>query len=318
MISVIIPNYNGIDHLETCLNSLFSQTYKDFNVILVDNNSADGSVEFVETHYKEVEIIKLNMNTGFAKAVNAGIEQAFNKINPSHILLLNNDVECPQTYIAEMMKGFIEKNIGCVACKMLNYYNRDTIDDCGDFIKRMGSPYARGHGQKDEGQFNKPEYIFGACAGAAIYKKEVFETLGLFDGDFFAYYEDIDFSLRMQLAGYKCYYNPMAVCYHKRGATTGHLAGFQTMLCEKNLIALRIKNYPLSLLIKYSPVFFLARIKRYYSFIRYNSFKVFLKALEGYLRGLSEIPKSLRKRKTIQESKKVSDDYLESIFTDAN
>jgi GT2 family glycosyltransferase len=208
-------------------------------------------------------------------------------------------------------------NVSVVAVKMLNYFNRDIIDDAGDFIKANGgSPLARGNGQKDIGQYDSPEYIFGACAGAAFYKKEVFEKAGFFDEDFFAYYEDIDFSFRLQLMGHKCFYQPEAVCYHKRGGTSSVAThGFQTEMCERNLILMRIKNYPLSILILYQPLFFIARLKRYYSFIRFHSLTIFLRAVRGYLRGsalsLFQIPKRFR----IMKDKNVSASYIKSLFS---
>lgn len=314
MISIVIPNFNGLSHLEVCYNSLRNQSYKDFTIVLVDNNSKDESVKFTEKNYPEVKILKLDFNTGFSVAVNEGIKYSMDILESDFILLLNNDTECKPDFLEEMIKGFKDENTGSVACKMINFYDRNIIDDAGDFIKRKGSPFARGFEEKDSGQFDKAEFIFGACAGAAIYKREVVEKIGYFDDDFFAYYEDVDFSFRMQLAGFKCFYNPKAVCYHKRGATTSSKSGFQTMLCEKNLIALRIKNYPASTLIKWFPYFFMIRFVRYYRFYRDHSSELLKSAVKGYFKGLSEIPKSLKKRSKIQKMKTVSTDYIESLF----
>jgi GT2 family glycosyltransferase len=310
MISIVIPNYNGKHHLKDCFDSLIAQTYKDFEIILVDNNSKDGSIEFTMQNYPQVMILPMRYNTGFAKAVNEGIKHATGE----YVLLLNNDTECEKNFLNEMLKGFKTEDIGCVACKMINFYDRTKIDDAGDFIKAKGSPYARGYSETDAKQYDKEEYIFGACAGAAIYKKEIFQTVGYFDEDFFAYYEDVDFSFRMQLEGYKCLYNPKAICYHKRGATSSSTSGFQTMLCEKNLVALRIKNYPTSLLIKWFPFFALVRMKRYYLFWRDHSFSLAVSGFKGFLKGLAEIPKSLKKRKGIQKNKKADTKYIESLF----
>lgn len=314
MIYIVIPNYNGLRHLKDCFDSLRNQSYKEFKIILVDNNSMDDSIDYTNQNYPEIITLKLSTNTGFAKAVNAGIKYALKDGSVKYIVLLNNDIECDINFIAELKKGIEENDCGSCASKMFNFYDRKVIDDTGDFIKRKGSPFARGHAELDKGQYDKPEYIFGACAGAAIYKREIFEKVGLFDEDFFAYYEDIDFDFRMQLAGFKCYYNPLAVCYHKRGATTRDKIGFETMLCEKNLVAVRLKNYPFSLLVKYGPYFFLARFRRYYFFYRDYSFKVLKSAVVGYFKGLKEIPKSLRKRKKIQRNKVVNNTYIESLF----
>jgi len=318
LISAVIPTYNGLQHLQVCFDSLKNQTIRmhtQVKVVLVDNGSSDSTREFVKTNYPDVELISLDKNYGFAKAVNEGIKFSLKDENISHILLLNNDIECSENFLEEMLEGFIDDTVGSVACKMMNYYNRNIIDDAGDFIKLIGSPYARGHAEEDKGQYDTPEYIFGACAGAALYRKEIFNKIGFFDEDFFAYYEDVDFSLRSQLAGFKCYYNPKAVCYHKRGATSGYTSGWQTMLCEKNLVALRIKNYPLSLYIKLNPLFLVGRLKRYYGLLRAGNYKVFRSSIKGYLLGLLQYPRSLLKRRKVQSLKKMDNKYINSIFT---
>lgn len=314
MVYIVIPNYNGLHHLKDCFDSLRAQTYKEFKIILVDNNSDDESINYANQNYPEVITIELTTNTGFAKAVNEGIKYSLKDNKTTGIILLNNDIECDINFVKELVNAINENDCGSTASKMMNFFDRSTIDDAGDFIKRKGSPYARGHAELDNGQYDKPEYIFGPCAGAAIYKKEVFEKIGFFDEDFFAYYEDIDFSFRMQLMGFKCFYNPLAICYHKRGATTRDKIGFETMLCEKNLVAVRIKNYPLPLLLKYEGYFFLVRFRRYYIFFKNFSYKVFKSAFIGYIKGLKEIPKSFKKRKDIQRTKVVSNEYIESLF----
>ncbi len=314
MISVIIPNYNGIEHLKQCFDSLRRQTLREFSVIMIDNNSSDDSVKFVSENYSEVKIIRMSSNTGFAKAVNQGIKIAMLDEKTDYIVLLNNDTECDANFLSEMKKGFRDSSTGSVACKMLNFNERNKIDDAGDFIKSKGSPYARGYEETDTGQYDKGEFIFGACAGASAYRKEVFRRAGFFDEDFFAYYEDVDFSFRLQLCGYKCFYNPDAVVYHKRGATTSNRLGFQTMLCERNLVALRIKNYPLSILILNLPVFMLVRIKRYFLFLTKHSSSLFFSALKGYCQGVLKIPKSIGKRREIQRLKTVGNDYIKSIL----
>lgn len=317
MTDVIIPNFNGLENLKCVLASLSAQTVKDFGIIIVDNGSSDGSVEFVESNYKEAVIIKNGTNLGFSRAVNIGIKYSLEKNNSDYIILLNNDIEVERDFMEKGIRTFDGINdAGFVACKMLNFYNRDMIDDTGDFIRRNGGiPMARGHGEKDTGQYDIPGYVFGACAGAAFYKSELFRNAGLFDGDFFAYLEDVDLSFRFQLAGYRCWYNPEIICYHKRRETTSRFDGWETYYTEKNLVALRLKNYPFGLYIKYSPLFFLARASRFTKYLgnRYPK-GTFRFAIKGYLKGLSEIPKSLAKRRKIQRSKKVKSEYLENIF----
>jgi hypothetical protein len=322
MISVVIPTYNGIEHLKICFDSLLNQTIdsktlklnEDYRIVLVDNGSIDNTVDFVKNNYNNIELICLGSNTGFAKAVNEGIKHSLTDRNISHILLLNNDIECKNDFLDKMLKGFVADNVGSVACKMLNYFDRNKIDDVGDFINLIGSPYARGHAETDKGQYNKPEYIFGACAGAALYKREVFQKVGFFDEDFFAYYEDVDFSLRMQMYGYKCFYNPEAECYHKRGATTSYKSGFQTKLCEQNLVTLRIKNYPLLTYMQLQPLYAIARIKRYFSFFFRYEYSLFFKAVSGYFNGLKQFPGSIKKRRKILSEVNISNSEFKKLF----
>lgn len=314
MVSVIIPNYNGEQHLRECLNSLKEQSFEKFDIIIVDNNSSDKSLEIINSEYGYVKLINMKSNSGFSKAVNAGISFALKNSNIKYIILLNNDIRCDKDFVRELISGFSESDTGSVASKMLNFYNAEIIDDAGDFINKRGLPTARGHKEKDSPEFNIQEHIFSACAGAAAYRREVFEIIGLFDEDFFAYYEDIDFSFRMQSAGYKCFYNPKAFCYHKRGATFSSRGELTTMFCEKNLVALRLKNYPVTLLFKYQFLFFFSRIVRYYRFWRDHSFKVFVYALRGYLKGLFEIPKNLKKRKTIRENRILNSKQIENLL----
>jgi GT2 family glycosyltransferase len=316
ILDIIIPTYNGIDNLKLVLNSLYRQSFRDFRIIVVDNASTDGSVEYIENEFRDVIIIRNPDNFGFAKAINTGLKYSLGNSKPEYVLLLNNDIELETDFLMKGIASFgISDEIGSVAVKMMNYYNRDFIDDTGDFIKANGgSPLARGMEEKDEGQYDKAEYIFSACAGAAFYKTEVFVKTGLFDEDFFAYLEDVDLGFRLQLAGYKCYYNPGIICYHKRGDTSGKVNGLVVEYSEKNLIALRLKNYPLFLYILYSPLFFLARCSRYFRFFFFYPKGIFSSAVRGYLKGVSEIPSSLHKRRIIMANKKVSSSYIRSLF----
>lgn len=300
--------------MKSCLSSLRDQVVNDFETIIVDNGSTDQSVEFVNEHYPEVQLLELNENMGFAKATNIGIRKALMDKDVHYIVLLNNDIECDRNYLLELSKSFDNDEIGSVCPKMLNYYNRDVLDDTGNIINKKGFPYSRGQGQKDLGQYDTTELIFSACAGAAMYKKEVFDDVGYFDEDFFAYYEDVDFGFKLQLYGYKCIYNPKAVCYHKRGGTTSTNKNLYIMLIERNIVTLRIKNYPFTILFTYSVYYQLARIYRFLKYIFLVSPSYFFSAFRGYLQGIFMIPKSLIKRYRVLQNKKVDSKYIKNIM----
>jgi len=316
-VSVIIPNYNGVEHLEDCLESLAKQSYPSFVTILVDNFSDDCSIKLASQIMPDIKIIKLDRNKGFTGAVNEGITYSLNIKDIQYILLLNNDTICAETFIAEMVTGLETTDAGSAACKLLKFPSDDVklIDAAGDFIKlNGGSPYARGHNEIDAGQYDKKEYVFAASGAASMYKRDVFEVVGLFDEDFFAYYEDVDLNLRMQLAGFKCIYLPEAVCYHKRGASFNKIKGLEIKLRERNLIYLRIKNYPFMFLLKYSLIFHIARLKRFYFYLTKGTFYIFVCAIKGFLLGQISIIKILRKRRTVISSIKVSNEYIKKLI----
>jgi hypothetical protein len=314
LIEIIIPNYNGVSHLQSCLPSLFNQTYKNFKVKVIDNASNDLSVKFIIENFPQVEIIELKRNYGFAKAVNSGIKSALINNEVDFIVLLNNDIECDTNLLRELVNGFKNSDIGSVACKMLNFYDRNLIDDTGIVVKLRGLPYSRGNGEIDRGQYDKDEYIFGACGGAVIYRKEVISEVGYFDEDFISYYEDVDYSFRLQSLGYKCLFNPKAICYHKRGGTANLDSPYRSYLCERNLVAVRVKHYPLWVLVVFSPIYFIARFRRYFFDIFKRSLKEVLYEMWGYLIGLWGIPRSIKKRIKIRGKKKVTDKYILSLL----
>lgn len=322
-ISIIIPNLNGLKHLGYCIPSIYSQKKEidkesslEYKIIIVDNGSHDGSADFIEKNYPEINLIKFSTNTGFAAAVNAGIKFSMEHYPGNIILLLNNDIELKEDFLAEGVKTFsVYSDCSITAVKMMNFGERKKIDDTGNFItKKGGTSYPRGNGQLDTGQFDKPEYIFGACAGAAFYKEEVFKTAGLFDERFFAYLEDIDISFRAQLAGFKCVYRPDAVCYHRRGGSTISTFKFQMRMNERNMVWLRIKNYPLLLYIIYQPLFFAARLRRFYFILKHNGFESLAAAIKGYFEGIIKAVTFIPARCKIQKMKKVSTKYIYSLF----
>lgn len=312
MISIIIPNFNGKHHLESCLPSLYIQSHKDFEIIIIDNGSTDTSVDYIKKNYPDIKIIELGKNYGFAKAVNIGIKYTLQNKYNKYILLLNNDIECDKHFISELLKGFKNESIGSVGGKMLNYYKRNIIDDTGIQLKFKSPPRPRGHNTLDEHQYDNEEYIFGACGGAAIYKREVFDKIGKFDEDFVSYYEDVDFSFKLQYFGYKCLYNPKAICYHKRGGTASSI--YRNYYCEKNLVALRIINYPFRILLFFSPIYFLVRIKYYFLSFHKQTIKESYWAIKGYIKGTLSIINHFKKRYKIQKNKNVSTKYILNLF----
>lgn len=241
-VSVVIPNYNGLAYLEGVLQSLENQTLKNYEVILVDNGSADGSCAYVEKTYPWVRIVKLSENFGFCKAVNEGIFLS----EAPYVLLLNNDTEVKENFLEEMLNAIRrhERAFSCAA-KMIQFHDREKLDDAGNYYCALGWSYARGKG-KDVHTYENEERIFAACAGAAIYRKEVFETIGYFDEEHFAYLEDTDIGYRARIYGYENWYAPKAEVYHVGSGTSGSRYNqFKTRYSSRNNIYLLYKNMPL-------------------------------------------------------------------------
>lgn len=240
-VSVIIPNYNGIAFLDGVLGSLERQTLKNFEVIVVDNGSSDGSSAFVAANYPWVHVVELPENLGFCGAVNKGIRMA----RAPYVLLLNNDTEVEKDFLEEMAAALHRhKRAFSCAAKMIQYHDRDKLDDAGNYYCALGWSYARGKG-KDIHTYEKEEQIFAACGGAAIYRKKILEKIGLFDEEHFAYLEDTDIGYRARIHGYENWYAPKAVVYHVGSGTSGSRYNqFKTRYSSRNNVYLIYKNMP--------------------------------------------------------------------------
>ncbi|MGA9138887.1 MAG: glycosyltransferase family 2 protein, partial [Methanocella sp.] len=211
LVSVVIVNYNGMRFLEGCLSSLMKQSYSPIEIILVDNGSSDGSLEFVKSHYAMVKIIENDRNLGFAIANNEGIGITKGKL----IATLNIDTEVTPCWVEAHVRAMAsDAMIGMCSSKMLSMGDPRIIDSTGLCISRSGACWDRGQYETDAGQYEETEEVFGPCAGAAMYRKEMLDKIGLFDEDFFAYMEDADLAFRGQLAGWKCIYVPEAIALH--------------------------------------------------------------------------------------------------------
>ncbi|MEI6498875.1 MAG: glycosyltransferase family 2 protein [bacterium] len=306
--SIIIPNWNGQKFLQVCLDSIREQSYKNFEIIIIDNGSIDDSIAFLEKNYPEVRLIKLPRNIGFSPAVNLGIVAAKNEL----IFLLNNDTELDREFLAEMSRAVDKyQDAGMYASKMLSFTDRSIIDTCGDRMTWSGRSYKFGEGEKDGENYSKSYYTFGACGGAVVYRKSMLGQIGLFDEDFFAYLEDVDIDFRAQLAGFKCVFVPDAKVFHIGSATSNRISGFAFRLMIKNHYHLIFKNYPTSKIITNLHKILYSDLRFFAAAIRYHMVGAYL---TGAYQAISEFPKMIAKRREIQKSKKVSNKYLDSII----
>lgn len=240
-VTVVIPNLNGEAYLGPCLDSLRAQTAGEFPVIVVDNGSADGSVALIEREYPEVRLEKLDRNYGFCRAVNIGIELS----KTPYVILLNNDTVCAPGFV-EALTEAIKARPDCFSCasKMVQMHNPAAMDNAGDYYCALGWAFAAGK-NRPAVSYSRRREIFSACAGAAIYRRAVFDEIGLFDEAHFAYLEDVDVAYRAKIAGYRNYYIPEAVVRHVGSATSGSVYNeFKTKYSSRNSIYLIYKNMP--------------------------------------------------------------------------
>lgn len=245
-VTVVIPNYNGSDYLRECLDSLEKERNREgappFEVIVVDNGSEDGKVRALLSERPQVRKVFLPENTGFCHAVNVGIQMA---VTP-YVILLNNDTKVYPGFVGALL-GAIEKDPGCfsVSARMLMWDRPELVDDAGDLYCVLGWSLARGKGKAACG-YERPASVFSACGGAAIYRRSVFEEIGLFDEAHFAYLEDLDIGYRARIYGYHNRYEPEARVLHYGSASTGsRYNAFKIKLSAANNVCVIGKNMPL-------------------------------------------------------------------------
>lgn len=239
--TIVIPNYNGKHFMQPCLQSLQDQTSSDFEILVVDNHSTDGSLEYMQEFYPNIRVIALDQNYGFSRAVNEGIRHS----QTPYVILLNNDTTVDKYYVEAMINA-IEKSsrIFSVSSKMIQMYHPELIDSAGDLYTLLGWGICRGTG-RPVSNYTEMDQIFTACAGAAIYRKSIFDEIGYFDESHFAYLEDIDIGYRAKIYGYLNMYCPDALVYHVGSGTSGSkYNSFKVKLSARNSIWLIYKNMP--------------------------------------------------------------------------
>ena len=308
--SIIIPHLNGRHHLDDCLNSLRRQTFRDFEVILVDNGSTDGSQEYVRQHFPELRLLELGQNRGFTGACNAGWQAA----QGQYILLLNNDTEADPRWLECIVDAFGRyPQAGIIASKMLLFDQRDHFHTAGDYYRLDGMPGNRGVWQPDRGQYNDEEPVFSACGGAAAYRRQLLDQIGFLDDDFFFSCEDMDVAWRAHLAGWQVIYVPTAVVYHKLKATAGDVTG--SYYDGRNFLYLIWKNYPGSLLRRHWWPILRSQLRLTTQALRAWRGAAARAKLRGQLAGLLGLFKMLPKRRHIQSNRRITDEALTARLT---
>ncbi len=290
---VIIVNWNGRHHLSRCLPSLRAQTYRDFETIVVDNGSTDESIAWLKKNYPAIRLIRNTENIGFAAANN----QAIQATNNPYVVTLNNDTVATPTWLAELVLAIeSDDSVGMVASQILLNDRPQVIDSAGIEVDWTGTAWQRRRGESADGNDIWQE-VFGPCAAAALYRRAMLDDIGLFDEDFFVYYEDVDLAWRAQNAGWRCLYAPRAQVYHAHSATGGQDPSHKWYFIGRNKVWTLIKNYPTARLLVTWPLVlgFEFTAMLYALMIKHSA-----APLRGRLDGWLAISSAWRKRRTVR------------------
>lgn len=306
-LTVAIATYNGRKLLPTVLDSLQAQTLAGrMHIIVVDDYSSDGTTEWLGEAWPSIELIAHTRNLGVTRSLNECLELARGEF----VALLNNDVELEPDCL-ELLVDELERHPDAAAScpKLRDFHQRERLDGTGDIYTWWGMATRRGHGQLDQGQYDRAEEIFGACAAVAVYRRAALEVVGGLDQDFFAYLEDVDWSMRAALAGLSCRYQPRAVAYHMGSATLGEgPSEFNLYHIWRNGLWIIIKDIPLAVIVRRGPQLIAGQAAHLLTAVRNKRVRVWLRAWRDALRGL---PSVLAKRRAVQANRKISRAELE-------
>ena len=307
LVSIIVLNWNGKRFLRECLESLCNQTYRELEIIFVDNDSIDGSVDFVVEQFPFIRVVKLDQNYGFA----GGNRKALGYCKGDYIALLNNDTRVEGKWLENLVSPMIkDSSVGICASKLLVEMT-GRIDSAGDVLTTWGVGFKRGCGE-DPNLYLDEQNVFGACAAAALYRRTMLDDVGFLDEDFFFNDEDTDLNFRAQLAGWKCMFVPSALVCHKVNATIGNLSDLHVYYHVRNLEFLWLKNMPKELMLRYAHHKLIQELGSFlYLCVRHGKWDAFFK---GKRDALQFFPRMLKKRHEVQAKRRVTNDYLQKQF----
>ena len=308
-VSIIVVNWNGIGWLDGCLNSLVNQTYSDYEIILVDNASTDGSVEFIRINYPQIQLIENSSNDGFARGNNIALPYA----KGSLILLINNDTYCSNNFLELFVESFIKiPNIGAAQSKLIKINDPTKMDACGAFWTSTTLLYHYGVGKKaSEKIYNKNIRVFSTKGASMMIRRDVIEKIALFDEDFWCYYEETDLCNRIWLSGYECWYLPEPEMFHAVGGTSELFANDLIQFHNfKNKLLSFLKNYEFKTLLWVIPTYIFLSIIFSFLYIIRKKPKHFMAVYKAILWNIINLKYTLIKRTKIQKGRRISDSAI--------
>ena len=308
VVQVVIPTWNGRNLLHYPLDSLARQAYRHYTVTVVDNGSTDGTIRLLSERWPDVSLIRLRENTGFAHATNCGIRAG----NTDLVALLNNDVELHPQWLTEMVTALLaDPGLSSVTGRMLSWRDPTRIDNLGLYCLWNGDSNPIARNGKDGPAHRVAREVFGACAGAALYRRDAFDAVGFLDADFFAYSEDADWAFRAQLLGWRCRYVPDAVSYHLGSSTSEKMGRLRAFLSIRNSVVMILKTFPSWALLRHSPRILWRLLAVARTSVRSGNGAVYVKALLDVVASGRSISS---KRRAIQTRATASRAQLESVM----
>ena len=297
-VTVAVLNYDGRRLLDVVMPSVLALSgIEHARVLVVDNGSSDGSADHVRASWPAAEVLAIPHNVGVAAALNRAVRASDTEL----VALLNNDIELEPGWLTALVEALdAHPEAASASGKMLRFDDRLTIDATGDLLLWSGAVANRGRGMRDEGQFDSPQAVFAACAGAALYRRAAFARVGPFDESFFAYLEDIDWGVRAQLAGFSSRYVPAAVAYHMGSATTSSRRGFYGRLQRRNTLLLVTKDFPASALLRHGWKVVLGQLVSLAASARDG---LLLEQFRAWGEWLARLPATLRARREVQSTR---------------
>lgn len=307
MVSIIIVTYNAGDTIIACIEAIRRQIYRDFEVIVVDNNSTDGSPSQVKTRFPEITLLEQDVNLGFAGGNLAGLSVAHGE----YVAVVNPDACITPRWLSKMVTVMDEHpEVGICSSKLI-YDREQTIESVGTLFTTAGSGYKKGECQ-ETAAFPDPCEVQGACAAAAMYRRKMIEEIGFYDEEFFLNHEDTDLDFRALLGGWKSMYIPEAVAYHQGSATIGRMSSLQVYYFSRNSPLVWIKNMPFALMMRY------LHHRLFYELFAFVFYCFYGRQWKAYFSGkfaaVRMMPGMLRKRRMIQANRRISDDSLRGML----
>ena len=314
-LTIVIPTYNHSELLGECLESLQSQSGAAIKVLVVDDGSEEDIAKYVTDNFTGADVLTLPKNDGFAKAVNVGIKA----IDTEFVMLLNNDMTLEPDCIETMMRVMNEKVWDMIAPLVVWKDDPDTVYSAGDLVRVNGRPESHGFRTR-RGTPENPHSVFGVSAGAALYRRDAFEKVGMFDETFVAYFEDADWCFRARLMGLTAGVTEDAVARHVGSASQSGATWWRTRQCYRNLPMLVMKNFPFVLLLRY---FFPIKLELLHQTGRViSSARAEFGLVRGigvWLKVMSEwtllMPRVFAQRWRLQQSRTISIEELDRLLT---